>query len=38
MADISQPTLPWETKEEYIKIVSNIVEDIKNYEANLGIA
>jgi hypothetical protein len=38
MADISKPILPWETKEEYIKIISKIVEDIKNYESELDIS
>jgi hypothetical protein len=37
MADISKPILPWETKEEYIKIISNIIEDIKDYESKLEI-
>lgn len=38
MADISKPILPWETKEEYIKIISKIIEDIENYESELNIS
>lgn len=37
IADISEPKLPWESKEEFIKIISNLVEDIQNYEKKLNI-
>jgi len=38
IADISKPKLPWESKEEFIKIIFNLVEDIQNYETKLNIA
>lgn len=37
IADISEPKLPWESKEEYKKILSKLIEDIKTYEENLNI-
>ena len=35
ISDISQPKLPWETKEKYIEITEKLIEDIRNYEADL---
>lgn len=35
ISDISQPQLPWETKEKYIEITEKLIEDIRNYEADL---
>jgi hypothetical protein len=32
ISDISQPHLPWETKEKYIEIIDGLVGDIKTYE------
>lgn len=37
IADISEPKLPWESKEEYKKILSKLIEDIKTYEEKLNI-
>jgi polyhydroxyalkanoate synthesis regulator phasin len=37
IADISEPKLPWESKEEYKKILLKLIEDIKTYEENLNI-
>lgn len=37
IADISEPKLPWESKEEYKKIISKLIEDIKSYEEKLNI-
>lgn len=37
IANISEPKLPWESKEEYIKILSKLIEDIKIYEEKLNI-
>lgn len=37
IANISEPKLPWESKEEYKKILSKLIEDIKTYEENLNI-
>lgn len=33
ISDISQPQLPWETKEKYIEIINNLVQDIEQYES-----
>lgn len=35
ISDISQPQLPWETKEKYIEIIKNLVQDIEQYESAL---
>jgi hypothetical protein len=35
ISDISEPKLPWETKEKYIEIVQRLLEEIKAYESNL---
>lgn len=35
ISDISQPQLPWETKEKYIEIIEKLVEEIKNYKTIL---
>lgn len=32
ISDISQPQLPWETKEKYIEIIKKLVEEVKTYE------
>lgn len=37
ISDISKPKLPWESKEEYKKILSKLIEDIKAYEKKLNI-
>lgn len=36
ISDISQPQLPWETSEKYIEIIEKLVQDVKEYETNLG--
>ncbi len=35
VADIAEPKLPWETKEEFKKIILKLIEDIKLYEDKL---
>lgn len=35
ISDISQPQLPWETKEKYVEIIKNLVQDIEQYESAL---
>lgn len=35
ISDISEPQLPWETKEKYIQIIVKIIDEIKTYEADL---
>lgn len=35
ISDILQPQLPWETKEKYVEIIKNLVQDIKQYESDL---
>ena len=35
ISDITQPQLPWETKEKYIEIIEKLVDEIKVYEAAL---
>jgi hypothetical protein len=35
ISDISEPQLPWETKEKYIDIIENIFDEIKMYEIDL---
>ena len=37
IADISEPKLPWESKEEYIKILKKLIEDIKDYEIKVNV-
>ena len=37
IANISEPKLPWESKEEYKKIFLRLVEEIKTYEEKLNI-
>lgn len=36
ISDITQPRLPWETKEKYIEIIAKLIEELKNYETDLG--
>lgn len=36
ISDISQPKLPWETKDKYIEITSKLLEDVGVYEQKLG--
>ena len=36
ISDISQPQLPWETKEKYIEIIIKLVNEIKAHEDSLG--
>jgi hypothetical protein len=38
LKDINKPELPWETKEEYKKIISQIEREIGSYEENLDIS
>ena len=35
ISDISEPHLPWETKEKYIEIIVKIIDEIKIYETDL---
>jgi len=35
ISDISEPQLPWETKEKYIEIIEKILDEIKRYESDL---
>lgn len=35
ISDISQPQLPWETREKQIQIIKSLTADIKNYEIDL---
>ena len=35
ISDISQPRLPWETREKYLEVIDDIVSDIKAYEISL---
>lgn len=37
IADISQPQLPWETKEEFCKIIIQLISEIKSYEIKLNL-
>jgi len=37
ISDISQPQLPWETKEKYIEIIVKLIEDVQAYETELGV-
>lgn len=37
IADISEPKLPWESKEEHIKIISKLIEDVQDYEKKLDV-
>ena len=36
ISDISQPQLPWETKEKYIEIIEKLINEIKAHEDALG--
>ena len=36
ISDISQPQLPWETKEKYIEIIAKLIEGVQSYETELG--
>ena len=38
ITDISKPKLPWETKEEYIKVIKKLLEEISDYEDKLSIS
>ncbi len=35
ISDISEPQLPWETKEKYVEIIEKIIDEIKIYETDL---
>ena len=35
ISDITEPQLPWDTKEKYIEIIDKLIDDIKKYESNL---
>ncbi|MCT4592344.1 MAG: AlwI family type II restriction endonuclease [Candidatus Gracilibacteria bacterium] len=37
ISDITEPKLPWETKEKYIQIIEKLLEEITHYEKVLGI-
>ncbi len=37
ISDISQPQLPWETKEKYIEIITKLIEDVQAYETELAV-
>lgn len=37
IADISEPKLPWESKKEYKKILSKLIEDIQTYERKVNV-
>jgi hypothetical protein len=37
ISDISQPKLPWETKDKYIEITEKLLEDIDTYEQKLSL-
>ena len=37
MSDITQPKLPWETKEKLTEIVLKLIEEVAAYETRLGI-
>jgi len=37
ISDITEPKLPWETKEKYIQIIEKLLEEITHYEEALGI-
>ena len=37
ISDISQPQLPWETKEKYIEIIAKLIEEVRDYETKLGV-
>ena len=37
ISDISEPKLPWESKQEYKKILSKLINDIQIYETKLDI-
>lgn len=38
VSDISQPKLPWETKEKFIEIIEKLIEEVDVYETKLGLA
>ena len=35
ISDISQPQLPWETKEKYCQIIRALIDEIREYERSL---
>lgn len=37
MSDITQPKLPWETKEKFIEIVDKLIVEINEYENKFGL-
>ena len=37
MSDITQPKLPWETKEKFIEIIEKLLEEVSAYETKLGL-
>src|SRR3989338_1489446 len=37
ISDISQPKLPWETKEKYIEIIEKLLQDVSVYEQKLNL-
>lgn len=38
IANIQEPTLPWETEEKFFEIIKNLLLDVKNYEKTTGTA
>lgn len=38
ISNISEPKLPWETKEKLVEISTKLLEDIKSYEEGIGIS
>ena len=38
VSDITEPKLPWETKEKFIEIIEKLIEEVGAYETNLGLA
>ncbi len=37
VSDITQPKLPWETKEKFVEIIEKLIEEISAYENKLGL-
>lgn len=38
ISDITQPKLPWETKEKFIEIIEKLIEEVGTYETKLSLA
>lgn len=37
VSDITQPKLPWETKEKFVEIIEKLIEEVGTYESKLGL-